>query len=314
MRSYSSPMFVMMVLGLVSAACGQEAPPAMPASQSAPPLQTASQPKPEATSAAAPYGEISGVVKSGNVLLPGVAVTAANTLTGKKYFTSTDLDGTFKISVTGKGRYVVKAEFSAFAPLTQEIVINDENRNGKAEMAMVLLSRAQKEAQQVAQQEQRQQAQQLASSGRGAAVQQLALSSSGADIGGGGAAGGTDAASLAGAGLPNAALGADGGNESVAISGAQGRAEQNIFDPGEMQDRMADLRDQARQGGGGILSMGGGGFGGGAGPMGVMMGGGGGGRGMRGFNANKAHGSIFYNYGGSGLDAKSYSLNGQPET
>ena len=313
MRSYSSPMLLMLVLALVSAACGQDAPPAVPANQSAP-LQTASQPKPEATSTAAPYGEISGVVKSGNVPLPGVAVSAANTLTGKKCFTSTDLDGTFKISVTGKGRYVVKAEFSAFAPLTQEIVINDENRNGKAEMAMVLLSRAQKEAQQVAQQEQRQQAQQLASSGRGAAVQQLALSSSGADIGGG-AAGGTDAASLAGAGLPNAGLGADSGNESVAISGAQGRAEQNMFDPGEMQDRMADLRDQSRQGGGGgILSMGGGGFGGGAGPMGVMMGGGGGGRGMRGFNANKAHGSIFYNYGGSELDAKSYSLNGQPET
>ena len=315
MRSYSSPMLLMLVLVLVSAACGQDAPPAVPASQSAPALQTASQPKAEVASTAVPYGEISGIVKSVNVLLPGVAVSAANTLTGKKYFTSTDLDGTFKISVTGKGRYVVKAEFSAFAPLTQEIVINDENRSGKAEMAMVLLSRAQKEAQQTAQQEQRQQAQQLASSGRGAAVQQLALSSSGADMGGGTAAS-TDAASLAGAGLPNAGLGADSGNESVAISGAQGRAEQNMFDPGEMQDRMADLRDQSRQGGGGgILAMGGGGgFGGGAGPMGVMMGGGGGGRGMRGFNANKAHGSIFYNYGGSGLDAKSYSLNGQPET
>jgi hypothetical protein len=87
-----------------------------------------------------------------------------------------------------------------------------------------------------------------------------------------------------------------------------------------MQDRMADLRDQMnRQGAGsGPISLGGGGgFGGGgfggAGPIGVMMGGGGG-RGMRGFNANKAHGSIFYNYGGSGLDAKSYSLNGQPES
>ncbi|HEY2392277.1 MAG TPA: TonB-dependent receptor, partial [Candidatus Angelobacter sp.] len=106
-------------------------------------------------------------------------------------------------------------------------------------------------------------------------------------------------------------------NESVAISGAQGRAEQNMFDPGEMQDRMADFqagRSGAGGAGGGPISLGGGGFGGGgAGPIGVMMGGGGG-RGMRGFNANKAHGSIFYNYGGSGLDAKSYSLNGQPES
>jgi trimeric autotransporter adhesin len=338
---YSSQMCVAMVLGLVSVACGQEVSPAASTSQNAPVVQAPSHPDsglpgastpPQPKSAplpavsqivtssatvAAPYGEISGIVKSGSVSLPGVAVSAANTLTGKKYFTSTDVDGTFKISVTGKGRYVVKAEFSAFAPLTQEIVINDENRTGKAEMAMVLLSRAQKVAQQEAQQEQGQQgAQQLATAGRGA-IQQLALSSSGVDIGG--ASSGTDATSLAGAGLPNAGMAADAGNESVAISGAQGRAEQNIFDPGEMQDRMADQRDQqSRQGGGGgAISLGGGGFGGngfgGAGPIGVMMGGGGG-RGMRGFNANKAHGSIFYNYGGSGLDAKSYSLNGQPES
>jgi hypothetical protein len=316
-----------MVLGLVSAAWGQEVPSAVPEGQTAPPVQ-APQPKQDAApsqavvssvTASVPYGEITGVVKSGSVPLPGVAVSAANTLTGKKYFTSTDVDGTFKISVTGKGRYVVKAEFSAFAPLTQEVVINDENRNGKAEIAMVLLSRAQKAAQQEAQQEQRQQgAQQLATSGRGA-IQQLALSSSGVDIGG--ASAGTDPASLAGAGLPNAGLAADAGNESVAISGAQGRAEQNMFDPGEMQDRMADFqagRSGAGGAGGGPISLGGGGFGGGfggggAGPIGVMMGGGGG-RGMRGFNANKAHGSIFYNYGGSGLDAKSYSLNGQPES
>ena len=271
-----------------------------------------------------PYGEITGMVKSGNVPLPGVAVNAANTLTGKKYSTSTDVDGTFKISVGGKGRYVVRAEFSAFAPVTQEVLLNDQNRSGKADMAMVLASRAQQNAEK----EQRQQiAQQL---GGRAGMQQLALSG-GSDPGGMAAGGNPDAASLAGAGLPNAGLAADGGNESVAISGAQGRAEQNMFDPGEMQDRLSDLRDQlGRQGGGSgtislggatanIQMMGGGGFGGGgfggagAGPMIVMMGGGGGGRGMRGFNVNKPHGSIFFNYGGAALDAKPYSLNGQPE-
>jgi outer membrane receptor protein involved in Fe transport len=274
----------------------------------------------------AAYGEISGVVKSGNLPLPGVTITAANTLTGKKYSTSTDVDGSFRVAVSGKGRYVVRAEFSAFAPVTQEVLINDQNRSGRAELALVLLSRAQKDAQQ----EQRQQlAQQLAAGAGRGAMQQLALSGNGEP--GAMAGQGNDAASLASAGLPNAGLAAEGGNESVAIAGAQGRAEQNMFDPGEMQDRMADLREQlSRQGGGsGTISlggatanlqmMGGGGFGGagfgggGAGPMVVMMGGGGG-RGMRGFNVNKPHGSIFYSYGGSMLDAKPYSLNGQPET
>src|SRR5262249_50017515 len=81
---------------------------------------------------AAPFGEITGVVKSGNVPLPGVTVTAANTLTGKKYITSTETDGSFKIAVGSKGRYVVRAEFSAFAPVTQEIIVNEQNRSGKA--------------------------------------------------------------------------------------------------------------------------------------------------------------------------------------
>jgi len=317
MRRYSLQMFMILIAAMVSAASGQEAP-AAATGQPAPSVQSPAQAKPEspsssapaqvvAASVSAPYGEISGVVKSGNVPLPGVAVSAANTLTGKRYSTSTDVDGTFRIAVTGKGRYVVRAEFSAFAPMTQEVLLNDQNRDGRADLAMVLLSRVQKDAQQ----EQRQQiAQQI---GSRAGMQQLALSGGG-DSGGPAAPGGSDPASLAGSGLPNAGLAAEGGNESVAISGAQGRTEQNMFDPGEMQDRIADLRDQlGRQGGGsGSISLGGatanvqmiggggfGGFGGGGGPMVIMMGGGGGGgRGMRGFNVNKPHGSIFFNYGG----------------
>jgi outer membrane receptor protein involved in Fe transport len=277
------------------------------------------------------YGEISGVAKSGATPLPGVSITAANTLTGKKYVTSTDVDGSFKIEITGKGRYVVKAEFSAFSPVTQEVVMNDENRHGKADFTMVLLSRVppdvQPNAQPDGQQPDSQRARAFASAAGRPGMQQLQLS------GGGDAAfsspAATDAASLASAGLPNAGLAADGSNESVAISGAQGRAEQNVLDPGDIQDRIAELRDQ--QGGGMIggaggiqIFSGGGGFGGGGlggggfggaggGPMFIMMGvgGGRGGRG-RGFNANQPHGSIFYDYGGSALDAAPYSLNGTP--
>ena len=244
--------------------------------------------------------------------LPGVSVTAANTLTGKKYVTSTDVDGSFKISVGGKGRYVVRAEFSGFAAATQELLINAENRNGKADLAMILASRVQ-------QQEQRQQ--QVAGAGGRGGVQQLSLS--GGDMGVPASAS-ADVSSLAASGLPNAGLAAEGNNESVAVSGAMGRNDMPTFDPGEMQDRIADMRDQMqRQGGGGqIMSFGGpgggnlGGFAGG--PMVFIMGAGpggfgGGGRGMRNFNVNKPHGSIFYNFGGSPLDARSYALNGEPQ-
>src|SRR5215510_12658186 len=184
---------------------------------------------------AAPFGEITGTVKSGTAPLPGVTVTAANTLTGKKYVTSTDVDGSFKIAVGGKGRYVVRSELSAFAPATQEVLINAENRTGKADLAMILQSRVQ-------QQEQRQQ--QVAGAGGRGGLQQLSLS--GGDMGAP-TSGSTDVASLSASGLPNAGLAAEGNNESVAVSGAMGRNEMPTFDPGEMQDRIADMRDQMQR-------------------------------------------------------------------
>jgi hypothetical protein len=257
----------------------------------------------------APFGVIAGTVKSGNVALPGVTVTAANTLTGKKYITSTDVDGSFRLEVGSKGRYVVRAEFSAFAPITQEILINAENRNGRADLAMVLLSRVQRDAQQ---QQERDQSGQLAGAMAALGMQRLSLAAGdGAATPGAASA---DSSSLAGSGLPNAGLAAEGNTESVAVSGAMGRSEQPTFDPGEIQDRIAEMRDQSGRGAN---------FQGGGGPMIVMMGGGpgggfggpggfGGGRGFRNFNINKPHGAIFYTYGGAALDARPYSLTGQP--
>ncbi|HEY6274431.1 MAG TPA: TonB-dependent receptor [Terriglobales bacterium] len=317
------------VLGLLMAALfmrAQETTPSTPSPDPAPP-QTATPATPAATPSGpqTPFGEITGVVKSGAMPLPGVTVSAANTLTGKKFITSTEIDGSFKIAVTGKGRYVVRAEFSAFAPATQEVVLSDEVRTGKADFSMVLLSRSEKEAQQ----EQRQQIAQTGSAGGRPAMQPLPLAAGGGEAENSGMAATIDSAALAGAGLPNAGLALE-SNESVAVGGTMGRTDQNPFDPGEMQDRLSDLRTQMQQQGGNgpiMLNGGGaGGMGGGAGPMVFVMGGGGfggpgggggfggrGGRGMRGFNVNKPHGSLFYTYDGSGLDAKPFSLNGQPE-
>lgn len=306
--------------GMVSAHlwAQQTAPPVVPQDNSnAAQAASATSPAPSSQASGAVFGEITGVVKSGAMPLPGVTVTAANTLTGKKYVTSTDVDGSFKIVVGSKGRYVVRAELSVFAPITQEVLINAENRNARADLSMVLLSRAQE------QEQRQQQAQQMGNGSTRGGVQQLSLS--GGDLGGGTGSLNIDTTALASAGLPNAGLAAEGGTESVAVSGNMGRNEMPTFDPGEMQDRIAEMRDQmARQGniGGQVMNFIGGGpegFGGG-GPMIFMMGGGGpvgfgggGGRGMRGFNVNKPHGSIFYGFNGSPFDAKPFSLNGEPE-
>src|SRR5690348_15997187 len=49
-------------------------------------------------------GRLHGVIKSGNIPLPGVAVTAQNTLTGKKYATTTDITGAWQLVLPQNGR------------------------------------------------------------------------------------------------------------------------------------------------------------------------------------------------------------------
>src|ERR1700730_5264857 len=84
---------------------------------------------------------ISGVVKSGNSLIPGATVTASNTGTGEKTATSTDLNGAYTLQVAGGGKYQVRVEMPAFAPVTREIVL--EGPTGSANIELTLLSRTQ---------------------------------------------------------------------------------------------------------------------------------------------------------------------------
>ena len=95
-------------------------------------------------------GTITGTVKAGAVPLPGVSVTATNTLTGKKYATTTDVNGSFAMAIPRNGRYVVKAELAAFATETKEVLINAAGLNGGkaaqvAEFGLQLASRVQQE-------------------------------------------------------------------------------------------------------------------------------------------------------------------------
>ena len=62
--------------------------------------------------------------KAGGVPLPGVAITAMNSLTGKKFATTTDIDGKYAMAIPRNGRYVVRAELVGFAGATQEVVLN----------------------------------------------------------------------------------------------------------------------------------------------------------------------------------------------
>jgi hypothetical protein len=294
------------------------------------PCMAQTAPQPSATTAAAPAaaksgGVITGSVKSGNFLLPGVAISAANTLTGKKVFTSTSAEGTFSLNVTSKGRWVVRAELAAFAPMTKEVLFTAETlgTTQRADFEMILLSRQQK----LQEQQQTQAAQQLIanaiSGGRGFQSLSLNQSETGAASEGGASAGNGE--SLANS-MPVAAMGGNAAADSVAVTGNMGRTENFGFDENELRAR---IEEAVRNRGGSLDSLGGGqiqisggpgGLGGPGGPGGgpggggpgimIMGGGGGGGRGFRGFDINKPHGQIFYNFSNSALDARPYSLTG----
>ena len=98
-------------------------------------------------------GTVSGIIKSGQTPLPGVSVTAKNTLTGKQYVTATDSHGAFTLHIDEDGRYVVRAEFAAFAGATKEVLLHGGSAVGAAvpqtDFSLILASRQQQMEQEI---------------------------------------------------------------------------------------------------------------------------------------------------------------------
>jgi trimeric autotransporter adhesin len=238
--------------------------------------------------------QIAGVVKSGKTPLPGATVTAANTLTGKKFTVATAIDGSYMLPGLPRGRYVVKVEFMGFATVTQEVTVNPENPTAKTEMELVLASR----------QEQQQANRAISATAAMRGFQNLAVQgtlASLADGGNGNSPGSMGSASEL-ASLPMNGAGADLSTESVSVAGTPGRSQEfGMGNEEEMQQRIQEFRDRVQREGGafGAAMQGAGGPGG---PMVMRMG--------RGFNINQPHGFLYLQDDNSGLDAKAYSLNG----
>lgn len=231
--------------------------------------------------------------------LPGVTVTAANTLTGKKFSVVTAGDGTFTFAAIPRGRYVVRTEFMGFAAATQEVVLNPENTSAKVTVEMLLASRQQQPTDVVTAA--------LTAAGRG--FQSLALDSTLSALSGGAAGGGASPGTGDIASLPLNGAGAEGATESVSINGAQGRTQD--FGAGsedELQQRVQEFRERAQREG--LFGGGPGGGGSGGGP-----GGGGGiftiGRMPQGFNVNQPHGILYFSDDNATLDAAPFALLGR---
>jgi hypothetical protein len=300
--------------------------------------QTPSSAEPAPVPAVAPAqpaatqgGNIHGTVvagtagKPGGIPLPGVAITATNSLTGKKYTTTTDVSGAYAMAIPRNGRYVVRVELAAFAAQTSEVLLNASGENGGkpdqiADFGMQLASR-------VAAAEARQNVA-TATAGRG--LQSLNLSV-------GDSADSADASANTGATatetVPSlASLGdtATTATDSVAVSGQTGQTNGLAnFSEDEIRQRVEDAVAQGRangmipqggdptnaivsmiggmMGGGGPGGPGGGGPGGGGGGRGGRGGGGGGGGNFRNFNPAQPHGNVFYQAGNSALNSAPWS-------
>ena len=309
-RRISIPL-LLAVSHLAASVCLYAQQPSTPAQAQQPP---AAAPTSQAGTAPQAGGTIHGTVRSGTIPLPGVSITATNTLTGKKYSTATDARGDYSMTIPQNGRYVLRTELAAFASTTQEALLNAASHDQKVDFTLTLASRAAQEEQQ----EQRVATRQY--SGRGTQSLSLADAASGLIE----AAGGESSAT--GASLPSLASNPDISTESVAVAGENGST--NPFaginfgeglrppgdadggepgSPGGVQTSGGGPGGGGPGGGGGFVvrSGGGGGFGGGGGR-------GFGGRGnFRNFNPNKPHGAFFWNGGNSALNAEPFALRGQ---
>ena len=246
--------------------------------------------------ASAPSYEITGSARSGKTPLPGAAVTAANTLTGKKYAAVTNAEGKFSFSGILRGRYVVRIEFMGFSLFTQELVLNPQSPSAKVDAELLLASRQQQQSNNTS-----------ASIAAVRGFQSLAVDTALSSLAGGDSGFGTTGAPGAAqntndlSSLPLNGAGAEGPTESVSISGAQGRTQD--FGGGsedELQQRIQEFRDRVQSGGGpfgGGPGFGGPGGGPGGGPIAIgRMGG-------RGFNINQPHGVLYFSDDNASLDA-----------
>jgi len=233
---------------------------------------------------------IHGVVKSGNMPIPGAGVSAANAATKEQVNTWTDVDGTFWLRIPADGHYTVQVQMAAFAGSSQEVVLDETHSDAQANFELVLLSRSRETH--------TEQQRRPTASGRGFQSLSVFQSGAGQDTTGG------SMGDVVPSGMPVPGIAPDSATESVAVSGNNTSSSFNAMSADEMQQRFNDARQQGGGFGGGLGGPGGGGFGGG--------GFGGGGFGRRGFDINRPHGSLYYGVGDSALNASPFSLTGQP--
>jgi hypothetical protein len=237
-------------------------------------------------------GIIHGVVTSGNMPIPGAAVSISLSSSSEKISTWTDVDGSYSTPVPLFGSYTVAVQMVAFANSNQQVVIDASHQNVQANFGLTLLSRTQ-------------QATHEARRTAGPAGAQRGFQSLSVQQSAGGQEAGNSVTDVVPSGMPVPGIDPNSATESVAVSG-NASSPLNAMSGDELEQRMNDARQQGGGFGGGFGGPGGGGGRGPGGPSTIV--------GRRGFDVNHPHGSLYYGVGDSALNAAPYSLTGQPAT
>lgn len=319
------------------AAQDQAAPTQQAPAQSATPQTAAAQ---QAPPAAPQGGTIRGTVvagtagKPGAVPLPGVSVTATNTLTGRKYTAATDIDGAYVMTVPRSGRYVVRTDLTGFAPSTQEVVISGIDTSGAAAAGITIVVKPTDFGLQLASRAAAAEAAATTSSSNATlrrGVQSLNLNAGALDTEDASASGGNTGVAPTMSGFGDASGAED---SSIVVSGQQGTTNAlGGMSEDELRQRVEDGVAQARASGllpanvdptsiaagvlGGLMNGGPGGPGG-PGGRGGPRGGGGGARGggggnFRNFNPTQPHGGLNYAGDFSQFDSAPWSTTLLPQ-
>ncbi len=272
------------------------------------------QPAPPQPSEPQAGGTVHGIVKSGNLPIPGasVAIAAASSSlessspgsSGETISVSTDVDGTYSAKVPSYGTYTVQVKMVAFANSSQRIVIDASHQDMQANFDLTLLSRTQQAS-----------AGPRRPTGPRSAGPQRGFQSLSAQQNAGGqepGASGNAISDIVPSGMPVPGVEPNIATESIAVSGNTSNPF-NAMSGDQLEQRINDARLQGGGfGGSGVGGPGGFGGGGGLGGPGGFGGGGGRGGGMiagrRGFDINRPHGSIYYGIGDSALNAAPYAL------
>ncbi|MFZ1158704.1 MAG: TonB-dependent receptor, partial [Candidatus Sulfotelmatobacter sp.] len=245
---------------------------------------------------------IHGIVKSGNMPIPGAGVSATNAATKEQVNTWTDVDGSYVLRIPADGKYSVRVQMAAFAGSAQEVTLDATHPDVQQNFELVLQSRAREARSNEAGNSAARNGgedQQRRGNGGGRGFQSLSVSQSGAGQDAGGSM-----SDVVPSGMPVPGIAPNSATESVAVSGNTSNSF-NAMSADEMQERFNEARQQGGGfgDGGGFRGGGGrGGFGGG-GPM-VF--------GRRGFDINRPHGSVYYGVGDAALNASPFSITGQP--